>query len=107
MDGDLDIRNQIIITEYDNDNDLLTNLELAAKYSKNKKNFKLFKKLLLKNKNIVNKLLNKTIKYVDTSSSIDIIDVLIKSGADINFQDGFGYTALLKCASFSINSINY
>ena len=106
--NDSDIRNQIIIEDNNCVNDNLSNLELLAKYSKNKKNLKLFKKLLLKDINIsqINKLLNDTITYVDSTASIDVIKFLIKSGADINFQDSFfGWTALMNCSLRYMNSI--
>ena len=106
MKNNTSIRNQIIITD-NNDNHGLSNLELAAKYSKNEKNFELFKKLLLENKNnfCVNKLLNDTIMYVDLTSSIDVIELLIKYGANINFKDACGWTALMNCAFGNTNSI--
>ena len=106
MDDDSSIRNQIIITD-DCNNDHLSNLELLGKYSKNEKNLELFKKLLLKNKNNfeINQLLNYLIMCVDSTASIDVIEFLIKFGADVNFQDCLGWTAIMNCSLNPINSI--
>ena len=91
MDYYLDIRNQIIITD-DCDNDHLSNLELLIKYSKNKQNLKLLKKLLnnYKNNYNISELFSTTIRYTCSPESIDAIKLFIKHGADINFQDSVG-----------------
>ena len=66
-----------------------SNIELAGAYSKDKNNFEIFEKLLLKtNKNgqILNKILIRILQHANSSVSIDAIKLLIKRGADVNYS---------------------
>ena len=107
MNSDTNIRNKIIVTgilsRYHSNN--YSDIELAATHSKNINNFEIFEKLLLKvNKNgILNNVIIKTIRYINTTASIDAIKLLIKYGANINSQNGAGQNVLSICCANSIN----
>ena len=109
MKTDLDIRSKIIITDHCTKADLrkYSNIELAAKYSKNKKNYNILKLLLKENKNneLINKAFMKTIAYFETTSSLDVAKLLLDNGAEINFSDSFNWTSLMNsCLNF--NNLN-
>ena len=91
------IRDKIKITDYCDKNilDKYSDLELAGRYSQNKNNFKIFKKLLKKNNENVNKILMLLVLYLDSTSSIEALKLLLGFGAEINFLDNNGLTPLL------------
>ena len=91
------LRNKIIITDKCDSLYKYSDIELAAKYSKNVNNLNIFK-LMIKtdyynNSKIINKLLIFTVDYIDTTSSIDLVELLIKYDIDSNY--------------YSYNNINY
>ena len=113
MNSDNDIRNQIIITgdtkalylKY------LSNIEVVAMYSKNKNNYKIFKKLFLKmyniNKNdqIFYELIRITINCEKEFASIKNIKLLIKYNIDLNYHDNSHYPFIILCCLRSVSSI--
>ena len=117
MDTDNNIRNQIIILDNEN-RDILkeyTDIELAASFSKNKKNYEILEKLLLKENNksdMLTEVLILIIKYKEKTSSVDAIKLLIKYGADVNRE--FNYrklpfsekrSILINCCLYPISSV--
>ena len=104
----LSIRNQIIITDSYTMYSLegFSDIELAVIYSKNKNNLIIFEKLLLKinkNEQTINELLLLTIKHINTQSSIDAIKLLIKHGADVNYEGNSNWTSPIYCCLNSEN----
>ena len=82
------IRNKIIITD-DRDKDDLnkySDIELAAVYSKNENNYSICQHLLNKlnrKDKIINILISETIKYINSTSSVDTLKLLIIYTTDI------------------------
>ena len=113
MNSDPDIRNQIIITDGTNKDyfNNISDIKFAARYSKNKNNYKIFKKLFLKMYNI-NKtdrifyeLVKITIRYEKSTSSINVIKLLIKYNINIIHYDRDDSTLLMYSCLPSINSL--
>ena len=102
---DDDIRDQIIIPDDARFFESLSNIKLAVRFSKNKKNFDIFEKLLLKTetKNDINEILIKVLVYEDTAS-IDAVKLLINHGADVNHKDCGGWSVFSYCCVNPINS---
>ena len=115
-DIELDIRNKIIMpfgtsksfTSY------FSNCELAAIYSKNNNNFRIFK-LLLKCNYIetLNETFRIIVRFTGTTASIDAVKLLISYGVNINNKDDTNRTPLMDAMQFlylndriSIETIN-
>ena len=100
------LRDQIIITDASKHCfEGYSDLELSARYSKNKNNFDIFEKLLyekIHENKIINELLFKTIILIDSTASIDAIKLLIKCGADVNSKDCLSNTLLMHCCYYPI-----
>ena len=95
-----DIRKQIIIFSYFYKYQLskYSDIELSAICSKNKNNFKIFQYLLKKkhhNDKVINKILKHTIKFINSTASVDTIKLLIENGANIDMKDRQGRTLLM------------
>ena len=97
MDFDSDIRNKIIII-YSERTKRYSNIILAAIYSNNENNFKIFKKLLKINKSIeiINKVLVASI-YDSKNLNIEVIKLLIKYGADVMCRDEYNNIIFMVC----------
>ena len=104
--NDNSVRNQIIcpynyeIRSYDN----LSNIELAAKFSKNENNFKIFKNLLFKinkNEQLINELLMTTIYNISSTASNDAIKLLIKYVTNIDYREkDTSWSSLIYCCIY-------
>ena len=110
MDTDNDIRNQIIIPDTHQDEFIkkCSNIELAAFFSKNKNNLKIFEKLLSQvnyKNDILDNLLMETIRRENTRSSFDAIKLLIKYGADVNVIYDDSRSILIFCCLYPISNI--
>ena len=109
MDDNFNIRDQIIIIDKKStlNLDYLSDIELSARFSKNKNNFEIFKTLLeinKKNNNLINNTLRTTI-IDERTISFDTIKLLIAYGADVNHRDKSGSTILFDCCLCPINNI--
>ena len=109
QDNNSNIREQIIIPDGFKKNrfDYLSDIELAAAFSKNKNNFAIFEKLLLElvDNNIQLDNLLEAIIYRELTSSLDAIKLLIKYGIDVNcVYDGRSFP-LVDCCVSPMNSI--
>ena len=93
------IKDQIIITDDRSKFDLrkYSNIELAAKYSKNKNNFEILEKLLLNidDKKIIDKFLIKIVQQINPMSDINLIKLLIRCGANVNYFNNVRQCALI------------
>ena len=110
MNKDPLIRDQITILDDDSSYlSTLSNLEYIAANFKNKNNLIIFEKLLSETNNLDKKIINdlmKTILYNESTTSIDAIKLLVKYGADVNYQDDeSSWSPLLTCTIHPINSI--
>ena len=77
-----------------------SDIELAAIYSKITNNFIFLEKSLVKinmDEHLLNRLFLITMQYVNTTSSIDIIKLLIKQGIDINYTKNKNWTTPIYC----------
>ena len=105
-----EIRNKIVIPDDHNFIRLtiMSDIGLAALFSKNQNNFDIFKELLLKiNKiNIINNILRNIIRHTNKFSSIHAIKLLIDHGADINYIDSQGTNILLYYCSFYYDDLD-
>ena len=107
IDDDSDIRSKIVITDNIQKKILneYTDIELAAKYSKNDNNFDILKLLLKKNKyEEINLILRTTVLSLKTTSSFEAVKLLIGYGADINFCHVTWYNPLMSCCVQLSNS---
>ena len=114
MKSDPNIRNLIVITDKTDKTEKyilnrLSDIELAAMFSKNKNNYKIFKKLLLKMDNISKtdvifyELIKITTRREDIAD-IKNIKLLIKYGVDINNLRCSDLSFLFYCCANPINS---
>ena len=106
------IRNQIKILDDRDESNLYvySNIELAARYSKNTHNFNILKFLLNDNKidkEILNNILRQIVHYTQSISSIDAVELLIDNGADVNFIDHDDYNILMVACSSLNESANF
>ena len=110
------MRSQITILDNTSEHYLkiYSDIALAVKYSKNKNNLEILKRLLLTttNKKTINDLLVFAMENSTSTSSVDAVKLLIKSGADVNYQlNCYSKTILLICCSYyfndNINLIEY
>ena len=108
MNNNLTIRKQIIIPDDcpEHISKEYSDIELAGILSKDKNNFEIFEKLLLKtnkNERIVNECLMKIIGNFYTSICADTIKILIKHGADINYKKSNNWTSPIYSCIYSKN----
>ena len=106
------IRSQIKILDYCDEFVLrdYSNIELAARYSKNENNFDILRLFLKSNtieKEILNKILSQIVTKSKSTSSIDAVKLLIDYGADVNFIDSDKYSILMMACSSNNENTNY
>ena len=106
---DVNIRDKIILPDNCSEYTLrnYSNIELAAKYSKNKNNLVILEKLLLNidDKKIIDKLLIKILISIQQLPSVDLIKLLIRFGANVNYFDNVHEYPLFYCCINPINDI--
>ena len=102
MISDFDIRNQIVIpcNKSSSLKNGYSNIQLAIKYSNNEHNFNIFKKLLSETDTYdMHDLLISTICDFGSTSNINVVKLLIESGANINYKTRGDWTPII-CACF-------
>ena len=110
-DRNYDIKSKIIIPKNCKLNlNQISDIELAAIYSKNTKNFNILKRLLKeieKNEKmiVVDEILGTAVYYLDSTANFNAVKLLINYGADINYIDSFGHTYLSDCCLWDTPNI--